>query len=479
MRVLLLNPPERHTVQANLPEAVERLRGATPPIGLMYIAGAAREGGRYDVSFIDAHAERIDYPKLEQTIGIMRPDVVGLPVNTFTLLDAIEAVKVVRRASPESVVVAGGLQPFLYPRETAALSVFDYALQGEGERSFPKLLAAIEEWEGFERVPGILFQRGGRIVANPPPPPVENLDELPFPAHDLTPIRRYRSIVTSRRPVGIVISSRGCPFQCAFCSHSATGKRYRVRSPQNVVEEMAFCKSLGIRYLLFYDEVMTVNKERMLALCAAIQGRDLRLPWMARARVGSIDADTLAAMKRAGCELVTMGIESGSPRVLARLNRPTDTAAMIDTFRQARRAGLRTIAYFMIGNPDEKMADVQASLDIAKRARPDMVHASVFTPYPATDLYEEGRRTGRFPTDFWRAFSAEPGADFRPPLWIEPGADEMEIGRRLRWFYRRFYLRPGAILRRLFSLRGLGDLSRHLRGFRALVSSRRWGNEGE
>ena len=479
MRVLLLNPPERHTVQANLPAAVEGLRGATPPIGLMYVAAAAREGGRHEVSFLDAHAERLDDAKLERAVGLLRPDVVGLPVNTFTLPDAVEAVKIVRRATPESVVVAGGLQPFLYPRETAALSVFDYALQGEAERSFPALLAAIDDWEGFERVPGILFLRGGQIVANPPPAPLENLDELPFPAHDLTPVRRYRSIVTARHPVGIVISSRGCPFHCAFCSHSATGKRFRKRSAENVVEEMAFCRSHGISYLLFYDEVMTVDRERMLALCAAIRARDLRLPWLARARVGSVDAETFAAMKRAGCDLVTMGIESGSPRVLARLNRPADTAAMIEAFRQARRAGLRTIAYFMIGNPDEKMEDVRASLRVAKKAGPDLVHASVFTPYPATDLYEEGRRTGRFRTDFWREFSAEPTPNFRPPLWTDAETDEAEIGRRLRWFYRRFHLRPAYVLRRLFSLRGPGDLARHLRGLRALLSPRRWGAERE
>lgn len=469
MKVLLINPPELFPVQANLPPAVERLRGATPPIGLMYVAAAARAAGRHAVSLLDAHAERLDYDALAQRVREATPDVVGVTVTTFTLLDVLATVRRVREAAPGATIIGGGLQPFLYPTETNGLGAFDYCLQGEADHTFPQLLDALADDADAAQIPGVLFMRDGEPVRQPAPPPVDDLNALPFAAHDLTPIERYSSLIADRRPVGVMLSSRGCPYRCAFCSQSATGKVHRRRSPDNIVEEMAWCAELGIRYILFYDELMTVEKKHTLALCAAIRKRGLDLPWLARSRVETVDGETLEAMKRAGCDTITMGIESGSPRILQRLNRPTDPAATIELFRRARQAGLRTIAYFMIGNPDETMDDIRTSLDVARRAAPDMIHASLFTPYPATDLYAEGLRNGLFAKDIWREFSAAPSDRFRTRLWCAPG-EERELINRLRWFYRRYYLRPGYIIRRLFHLRGWRDLRAHVRGLRTIFS---------
>mgnify|MGYP000908897474 CR=1 FL=1 len=469
MKVLLINPPELHPVQANLPPAVERLRGATPPIGLMYVAAAARATGEHQVALLDAHAERLDYPALARRVREASPEVVGLTATTFTLLDARKTARTVRETAPAATIVCGGLQPFLYPRETMRLGVFDVCLQGEADHTFPQLLSALVAGNDPARIPGVVLSRDGEVVSQDPPPPVADLDALPFAAHDLTPIARYSSLVTERAPVGIMLSSRGCPFRCAFCSQSVTGKVHRRRSPKNIVEEMVWCDALGLRYILFYDELMTIEKAHTLALCAAIRERRLDLPWLARSRVGTVDGETMREMKRAGCDTITMGIEAGSPRVLQRLNRPTDLKATIELFRQARRAGLRTIAYFMIGNPDETWDDVRASLAVARQAAPDMVHASLYTPYPATELYAQGLRTGLFADDYWRTFSAAPDEKFRTRLWCAPG-DEPRLLQRLRWFYRRYYLRPAYIIRRLRALRSWRDLRAHLRGLRTVLS---------
>ena len=129
--------------------------------------------------------------------------------------------------------------------------------------------------------------------------------------------------------------------------------------------------------------------------------------------------------------------------------------------------------YFMIGNPDETWDDVRASLDVAVKAGPDLIHASVFVPYPATDLYEEGLESGRFETDYWRDFSANPSAEFRPRLWTEPGG-EKEIEKRLLWFYRRFYLRPSYILTRAGQSGGWRGFKRNIRGLLTIIVKRRW-----
>jgi radical SAM superfamily enzyme YgiQ (UPF0313 family) len=459
VKVLLVNPPELHTVQANLPAAVEQLRGATSPINLLYPAAVARESGR-DVELLDAHAERLGYQALAARIASSEPDVIGITATTFTLLDAIETARIAKKAAPSATVICGGLQPFLYPEETARLDAFDVCLRGEAESTFVPLLNAIENKEPFDQVPGSIFLRDGKVILGPDPEPISELDSIPTAAHDLLDLRLYSSLVTDRSPVGVMISSRGCPYRCAFCSHSVTGKRYRVRSAESVVEEMAWCESLGMKYILFYDEVMSIQRERMLELCEQISQRGLGLRWMARARAGALDTEMLAAMKRAGCDLVTMGIESGSPKVLKRLNRPQNVDEAVESFTFVRKAGLRSIAYFMIGCPDETETDLRMSLDVAKRAAPDMVHASIFVPYPATDLYEEGLREGRFASDYWREFSANPTADFQTRLWIDPA----EADRRLAWFYRGYHLRLGYIWQRLKALRSWKELSQNVRG---------------
>jgi radical SAM superfamily enzyme YgiQ (UPF0313 family) len=473
VKILLINPPEKQTVQANLPSAVENLRGATPPIGLMYVAGAARKISDADVSLLDAHALRLSYNELEQRIALAHPDLVGITTTTFTMPDVLETVRRVRGAAPGARLIAGGLQPFLYPEETINLDAFDYALQGEAEISFPRFLKALEDGKGMENVPGILFKQNGEIVSNPPPPLNMDLDALPFPAHDLLPIERYSSLVTLKHPVGIIISSRGCPFRCSFCSHSPTGKEFRIRSAENVVKEMIWCRSLGFSYLLFYDEIMTLKKERVFELRDRIRAEGVRVPWMARLRAGLVDKEMLIALKDAGCDLVTMGIEAGSPKVLSRLNRPTDTSEVIETFKDASKIGLKTLAYFMIGNPDETREDLEMSLTVAQRAAPDMIHASVFMPYPATDLYAEGLQSGFFDRDYWREFATDPSADFHPRLWIATGR-EAEIMKSLLWFYRRFHLRPSYIWKRLSRLTGWAEFRNNVRGLLTLLSQKRW-----
>jgi radical SAM superfamily enzyme YgiQ (UPF0313 family) len=476
MRVLLVNPPEKKTIQANLPGAVEKLRGATPPISLMCVAAAVRAGGRHEAGLLDAFALDLDYGALEKRIRGIAPDVVGIPVTTFTLLDAMETARRVRRAVPEARIVAGGIQPSIYPAQTAGLEAFDYCFAGEVDLTLPRFLEALEGGGPLDGMPGIVYMAEDRLVSNPPAAPADDLDALPFPAHDLLEIDRYSSLVTDLEPVSITITSRGCPYRCSFCSRSVTGKKYRTRSPESIAEEMAWCEKLGIRYMLIYDEVMTIKKDRVLALCELLLKKGTTIKWMARTKVGSLTEEMLSAMKRAGCDLVTMGIESGSPGVLKRLNRPTDTEALIESFHMIHRAGLKSIAYFMVGCPGEEMADLRASLDVARRANPDMVHAAVFVPYPATDLYEEGLATGRFDSDYWEAFSRHPTEAFHPRLWVEPGR-EAEMMQRLAWFYRRFYLRPGYVLRRLKQLKGRKDLGRNLRGLATLLSGKSWPKE--
>ena len=471
MKFLLIQPPEERTLRSNLPTTIESLRGKNPPIGLLYAAAAARTVPGWEVELLDAAAEGLAQGDIAREVAARRPDLVGITATTFTYLDVLAAARAAKAGHAACRVILGGVQPFLFPRETLAQPDVDFILSGEAEESLPRALTIWAD-EGPDavgggRVPGVLA-RGDDALGFAPAPMIADLDAIPRPAWELSPVARYASLVTPLRPVTILITSRGCPYRCRYCALSVTGKRWRAHGPRRVVEEMQACRGLGARYLLLYDEVFTARKDRVLAICDLL-GRDgWRTPWMARGTTDTVDAETLRAMRAAGCELVTFGVESGSPRVLERLGRRASIAEMVAAFDAARAAGLSTIAYFMVGSPGESREDVEASLRLARRIRPDMIHGAIFVPYPGSAFYEEGRKTGLIPGDHWREFSLRPRDDFRPPYWNETFTDD-ELEALLRRFYRRFFVRPGYVLRRLARLRGLADLAAAARGLWALL----------
>jgi radical SAM superfamily enzyme YgiQ (UPF0313 family) len=249
-----------------------------------------------------------------------------------------------------------------------------------------------------------------------------------------------------------------------------TGKGFRAHSVDYVVQNFVRLKELGFASILVYDEVFTIDKQRVRDICAALRELDWDLPWMIRATVGSVDEAMLQDLAAAGCEWITFGIESGSERVLKRLNKPVKLDKALEVFRSSRRAGLKTLAYYMIGNPDEDESDLQATESYMRRLDADMVHIAVYTVYPATRLYDEGLNKGLFGGDVWLEFSRNPDTDFEPPLWPGPFSRE-ELFKRARHLYRSYYLHPRRIWRELKRLTSWNAIKRRVRYARALVRS--------
>ncbi|MCC6159643.1 MAG: radical SAM protein [Deltaproteobacteria bacterium] len=471
LHVLFVNPPERRVPRSNLPASIEDLRGVNPPISILYPAASAREVVGWNVSLLDAHALGLSDVEIAHEVERRQPDLVGISSTTFTYLDALATARAARAGAPRAKVVVGGVQPFIYPTETLAQPEVDMILSGEAEESLPRLLAAWRDG-GFESVasaeiPGVLAS-GMSAEGFTPAPAVRDLDRFPMPAWDLAPIERYSSLITRLAPVGIMVTSRGCPFHCHYCALSPTGKTWRASSPERVAEEMAYAAGLGVRYLMFYDELFTVRKDRVHGICREIARKGLGIPWMARVTPGMVDETTLAEMRSAGCDLVTFGVESGDKDVLKNLGRKTGLDAVRESFAMAHKVGLRTIAYFMLGNPGESRAQIRRSLRTAVRLGPEMVHAALYVPYPATRLYDDALADGRIATDYWKEFARSPSGSFVPPLGSEVLSDA-ELEYELLKFYRAFSLRPGYVLDRLRSLRSWRDLRRGLSGLAVLI----------
>jgi len=329
-KVVLVNPPAEHTLVGNNPRFLDEERGHNPPLGILYLAAMLEERSDHTVCVLDAQVEELSYNDLASHVAGERPDLVGITTMTFTLVDVLRTVEVVKASAPEARVVLGGPHVHLYPRESVELPGVDFAIVGEGEYSLVALCDRLWEPQRWGEVPGLVYRRNGEVVANERPGLIEDLDALPFPARDLTPYHRYSSVLARRRPVTTMFTSRGCPYRCAFCDRPHLGKKFRAASARRVADEMQECVEMGIHEILVYDDTFTVSRRRVLEICAEIQRRGLDVGWDIRARVDTVDEEMLRALRAAGCERIHYGVEAGDDRFMAVLRKGI-------TVEQARR----------------------------------------------------------------------------------------------------------------------------------------------
>ena len=290
----------------------------------------------------------------------------------------------------------------------------------------------------------------------------DDLDRLPFPARHLTPYPKYSSVIARRAPITTMFTSRGCPYQCIFCDRPHLGKKFRARSAKNVVDEMEACVELGIREFLVYDDTFTIQRQRVLDVCDEITRRKLDIGWDIRARVNTVDEEMLRRLRQAHCERIHYGVEAGTDRVLKVLQKGITLEQARQAFRATKRAGISTLAYFMIGAPTETREEILQTIAFARSLDPDFVHITIVTPFPGTRLYFMGLEQGRFTHDFWREFAANPTTDFQPQYWEEHLTRD-ELQELVTHAYKSFYERPGYILRRLAQVRSVGELARKAR----------------
>jgi radical SAM superfamily enzyme YgiQ (UPF0313 family) len=265
-----------------------------------------------------------------------------------------------------------------------------------------------------------------------------------------------------------MFTSRGCPFKCAFCDRPHLGKRFRARSAQNVVDEFQACVELGIHEILVYDDTFTVGRRRVLEICDEIQRRGLDVGWDIRARVDTVDEDMLRALKAAGCERIHYGVEAGSDRFMEVLRKGITVEQAREAFRLTRKAGIGTLAYFMLGIPGEQPEDCRQTMRLARELDPDFVHITILTPFPGTEIYRQALEEGVYDSDHWLAFAKDPQPGFAPLYWTrEMGADQLES--LVNEAYKSFYTRPRYILRQLLKVRSWRELRNKVKaGLRVL-----------
>lgn len=456
MHIVLVAPPKENIVSTTIPEDINKERGFSPPLGLLYIASYLKANSAHTVTVIDSEIERLDYHALKLRLEGLKPDLVGIQVLTFTLIDALKTAAIVKELSKDIPVVFGGPHVTIFPAESLAHKDVDYIVRSEGEISFKELLDNMKDSSRLSSVRGIGFKRGSAMTVTEEPSFIRDLDSLPMPDRRLTPYQKYYSLLSKNFPITTMMTSRGCPYNCIFCERM--GKTFRAKSPEKIIAEIEDCLSLGIKEIFFHDDTFTVDKKRVFRICEMISERGLKFDWDARVRVDTVNAELLKAMKKAGCRRISFGVESGSSKVLKKLRKGITLGQVTAAFEYAQKSRIQTLADFMIGSPGETEDDVSKTMDLAKKLHPDYVQFSITTPYPGTDLYRDAISSGMVKSDVWKEFAVDPKSDFKPPLWTEYFSRE-ELLKMSDKAYKSFYLSPGFMIREALGMRSLGEVA--------------------
>jgi radical SAM superfamily enzyme YgiQ (UPF0313 family) len=451
---------------SQLPRAVEGQRGLNPPISLAYIAAATRVHG-FDVRILDMDAERITIPKLERYIKDYKPNVVGFSVNISNLLENLYYAKRIKEIDPAIIVVFGGILMDLSPEDTIRFPYVDAGVIGEGELTFPAMLEALEKNKPLDGVAGIIYKAGKKVIKTQPRAPIDDLDTIPFPARDLLHNEKYVSLVAKRTPITIFFSSRGCPFQCTFCSKPSFWNHWRFASPRYVVDEMENCLSLGINDFMVYDDVFTANRKRVIEICHEIKRRRLDVAWNIRTRVDLVDKPLLEILHKSGCYRVCYGVESGDPQMLKTYNKGTSISKIERAFTMTREAGIEILSYYMVGGPGETYRSIQRTFSLMHRLNSDYVHITHVVPYSHTKLFDMALERKVADPDIWRHLSALHYDTF--PMFTDGELSREEIFKQVQAGYHGYYFRPSYIWRRLLTINTLSSLWRHTQAALSLI----------
>jgi anaerobic magnesium-protoporphyrin IX monomethyl ester cyclase len=432
MKILLLEPPF---------ERFQGIKRAFFPLGLAYVAAYIEARGHtveiYDVEHtketnIIPYAEAANcYQKflaglnnpehpiwleIKAELERFRPQLIGISCPTVKYAPALKIAELAKQLEPEIKVVLGGCHPTVMAEQVLANQVVDFIIRGEGELTLSQLLDFLQSHSPLTDIAGLSYKLNGQVCHNTARQLLPDLNQLPFPARKL--LRDAAGY--DAEDMGLMMGSRGCPFQCTYCaSKNMWSRKVRYRSVQNIIDEICEVKEqFGTSQFSFEDDSFTANSQLIGEFCQQLISRQLHISWSAITRINLLNDELIQKMKRAGCNHIRVGIESGSDTVLKNTKKGLTVAQMRAGAKVLRRHGIYWSAYFMLGLPSETEADVLATIKLMKEIKPDYCTLSIFTPYPGTEIFDVLRQAGMVSEDMdWSRFShASPHNYFAPQI---------------------------------------------------------------
>ena len=453
MKILFLNPPARKPEYQSI---------VVPPLGLLYVATHLKRAG-YDVKIKDAFAEGMDWNDFTAYIKGQKPDVTGISGMSPVIDTTFKAIKIARPHTRH--IILGGPHASLYRHLIfEQCPEIDYGVIGEGEETSLALIKALENGNTVEGIAGVV----SRNIRNDDRTLISDIKTLHHPDRSLICNQLYRYPLLKHRHVTTVMTSRGCPYGCAFCDKSIFGSEWRSRSVDSVLDELdLIINAHHIQSIIFYDDLFTVNKDRVIGICEGILRKGYKISWKCEGRVNLVDLDVMKLMKRAGCQIIAYGVESANQAGLDYLNKKTTVEQTIRAFDLTRKAGIQTIAYFILGIPTETFEDELKTIDLAKSIKATYAQFSILSPYYGTKVYDDAMKKGWY---------AEVNAhnpmdkDLKRPVILSDNWDEQKLQRILKVAHREFYLRPSYMTQLFLSTKSVHQLTNYFREFINLLS---------
>jgi radical SAM superfamily enzyme YgiQ (UPF0313 family) len=463
MKVWILNPPflKKYSRPQRSP-AVIKSGTLYYPIWLAYCAGVLEEDG-HAVTFTDAPARGLDSKEILRQAKEVRPEMVVMDTSTPSIDNDIGVGGQIKRVLPQSFAVLVGTHVSALPEETLLQSdSIDAVARRELEytiRELASLLASTSlrppEEDRLRKIAGLSFRSNGRIIHNPDRPYIENLDDLPWVSRVYKKHLRIRDYFNPNAlyPMVTLITSRGCPFRCTFCVYpqTLTGRRYRFRSIEDVLDEMEFVarEFPDAKSIFFEDDTLTANKKRCLELADAIIERGIKIPWTANSRV-DLDLETMLKMKAGGCRELCVGFESGDQDVLNSMRKGIKPDRMFRFMKDARKAGIFIHGCFMVGFPGETLQGIKKTIDVAIKLNPDTVQFYPVMVYPGTEAYEDYKERGWLTARDYNQWLTPEG--LHNCVVRNETLTSSELVRLCDLARRRFYLRPRYIAYKLLQM---------------------------
>lgn len=371
------------------------------PLGLGYIAQVLLDQG-FSVQVLDINAHRWSRDEVERRLRQANFDAVGITgmVTEFAAVRWLS--RAVKEVHPGVPVILGGGLPTAFPRLALERTQADIAVVGEGEVTIKDLAESLAEGTALGKVRGIWYKEGNDLHATEPRQLIADLDTIPFPARHLFPMERYlgnpvpylrmfdRNVVSTN-----MVSSRGCPYRCAYCFHGMWGYRFRGRSAESIVSEMRLLRSeFDVTGIFFMDDTFVLDRKRLLAICDRLIQEDLDVIWAASGRVNLMDRHVLEKMRAAGCRAIVYGIESGSQEILDEMRKQVTVEQARQAVLETWQAGILPVGYLMIGMPGETRQTVEETVRFCNET--GIVSGfSYVTPFPGTELYERAVEMGK------------------------------------------------------------------------------------
>ncbi|MBN1625852.1 MAG: radical SAM protein [Deltaproteobacteria bacterium] len=474
MRVLIINPPwpgkgfgtrsQNRIIKHRSDKFLQY------PIFLAYSTAQLKEAG-HDVSYVDSVIQDLNMARTIQAAKIREPDVIFMETTTPSIEADYKSLSALKEATGARIMVGGPHATYFHKKVLEDCPAIDIVVRHEFDTKIAEVVSSLGD---LKKVKGITFRVDEKIVDNGDGEMCEDLDSVPFPDRDTIPWKWYLEAWYSRQPFMNMMTSRGCPYHCSFClwPQSMYGHRQRFRSLDNVFSEIHhLIDQYGLREINIDDGTFTTKRDRVIDFCRRIKKGKLDLIWTCNGRVDNLDDEMLMEMKRSGCKMIRLGVESGSQEVLDKIRKGLTLKQIEEGFKLVKRSGIQALGGFMFGFPYDTRETVEQTIKFAKKLSPDQVQFSINMCYPGTSLYEYARDNDLLLAKSFKEFDMTYG-----PVVKTIDMERGDLDHILARAYREFYFRPKFILQTILHMKDIDEIRRALRSLKSLVKTIRLHN---